>query len=244
MSFRMMMLLLSVVVSSYGKDNFVSVSVVIPCSHNHFQHIETLLTHYAHQTLVPQEVIISVSNSYSLKPGEIPKVQTRPWPFKLKIMQTPSRMLPSENRNNATQYATGDLIIYQDADDLPHPQRVEIIDYIFRKTHFSHLRHQYVSDLYGTVDTQKFFEASYDPAGIKVLMSHDKSDRVMYKHSTSIHYGNCAISKKVFGKIQWPVMVFGEDREFCNKIEKKYHNSVIIQVPLMIYRTNLSAISN
>src|SRR6185295_8415761 len=66
--------------------------------------------------------------------------------FSEKILTAgPSRQLGSDN-------STGEVLIYQDADDLPHSKRVQIINHLFENNDILHLNHSYC---YSDVENQK-----------------------------------------------------------------------------------------
>ena len=106
-------------------------SIIIPCAGAHFQHLNVLLQSYEHQTCLPDEVVISLSSTEELNISEIDTMENNAWPFKIKILRTFGKQSAGLNRNIASSHATGDIFIYQDADDIPHPQRVEIVKFLF-----------------------------------------------------------------------------------------------------------------
>ncbi len=115
-------------------------SILVPCHYKHFQFIPDLLKCYAEQTVTPDEVVISLQQ-YHLIPGEaISEVLDKTWPFSLKIVFDEG-VTAGVNRNNAAFNSTGDLLITQDADDLPHPQRVELIKHLFDNFYVELLMH-------------------------------------------------------------------------------------------------------
>src|SRR3990167_5690905 len=63
--------------------------------------------------------------------------------FKTKILCFQGKQSAGKNRNIACSHAEGDILIAQDADDIPHPQRIEIIKYVFENYATEHLLHSY-----------------------------------------------------------------------------------------------------
>jgi len=127
-------------------ENKNKISIVIPCYFNHVQFLFKLLEYYESQTVLPDEVIISISEMHRLaEPGrqEVEKIKEHEWNFSVKIYETTDKLRAGGNRNLGAEKATGDIIIFQDADDVPHYQRVEITKTIFDKygddiNHFVH----------------------------------------------------------------------------------------------------------
>src|SRR5579862_7731339 len=105
----------------------MKVSVIVPCHSSHPHFLENLLLQYLKQTSIPHEVVISLSQIDRVDPVEIAKIQNRRWPFILKLITHPDQLCASANRNAACRESSGDLLIMQDADDIPHRQRVEVI---------------------------------------------------------------------------------------------------------------------
>lgn len=107
------------------------VSVIVPCHSDHFPLLRTLLLQYQGQSVKPDEIVIALSNAGAVDPHQLGFLKKCSWPFELKIIESPHQQEPAVNRNLACRASTGDLIICQDADDLPHRQRVQVIKYLF-----------------------------------------------------------------------------------------------------------------
>jgi len=93
------------------------------------------------QTVLPDEVVISLSEIDKLNPALIKKFENKKYPFPVKLIKHRELLWAGPNRNSACEHAIGDIFICQDADDLPHPQRIEIIKYFFENFDVNHLIH-------------------------------------------------------------------------------------------------------
>ena len=60
------------------------------------------------------------------------KIENMKYPFKVIYIFHKECKYAGDNRNCACEKASGDIFITQDADDIPHPQRIEIIKYMFK----------------------------------------------------------------------------------------------------------------
>lgn len=208
-------------------------SVIIPCHHIHFDFISELLECYKEQTRLPDEIIISLTLNQvdKIPQKDIEDVQYGEWPFDVKIVYDDGEQLPGSARNCACENSTGDIIICQDADDIPHPQRTEIIANLFENYESDFLIHRWIRynqpfKLYTEMDTLSlatYFDEYYD-------ISFD-----------FIHNGNIALRREVFDYIKWQPFYQGEDIEFNMEVFEKFNYKVGLDEYLMIYRFELSS---
>ena len=122
----------------------LTTSIIIPCNFKHAHLLYNLLKHYKKQTVLPDEIIISLSEVNQVSDLIIKRLQDEQWPFPVKLLLSDQKMFAGENRNNACKNATADIFICQDADDIPHPQRVEISKYFFENYDIDHLMSSFV----------------------------------------------------------------------------------------------------
>ena len=129
---RIALPLIFVLLNSYAcQSNTIKTSVIIPCFYGHFQHLDELMNALCNQTVLPDEIVISLSEIDKLDPILVENFENKQYPFPVKLIKHQERLWAGPNRNSACQHASGDIFICQDADDLPHPQRIEIIKYFF-----------------------------------------------------------------------------------------------------------------
>jgi glycosyltransferase involved in cell wall biosynthesis len=103
------------------------IGVAIPCYKYHIPQLKRCLDSIANQTILPDDVVVSCS---STEEGEIPVFN---YPFSLRILTTPERKNAAENRNRAGVELTTDIVSFFDADDVMHPQRIEMIRKAFHE---------------------------------------------------------------------------------------------------------------
>ena len=108
-----------------------TVSVVVPCAGLHVAHLAGLVASLRSQTRAPEQIVVAVSGC---EISALPVLDAL-------VLHRPDRQTAGANRNHGSAAATGDVLIYQDADDIPHPQRVEIIAGLFEKYEIEHLMH-------------------------------------------------------------------------------------------------------
>lgn len=204
-----------------------SVSVIIPCHSKHVYLLSEVLEHVACQTKIPDEVIISISDFIHVDQELLVKLYEREYPFEVKFIYHDKIKYAGENRNSGCELAKGDILIMQDADDLPYPQRIEAIVYAFNKTNAVHLFHGY---------TWKMEENRFDIESLQIIKI-TKWNQL----NTLITNGNIAIRKNVFKQLKWSNQSKGEDVEYNKRVIAKFGNSIVLKANLLVYRNHLSS---
>jgi len=206
-------------------------SVIVPCHHRHAIHLHDLLKCYSEQTLLPDEIVISVSGIDDIDADVIESVENENWPFNLIIIKHSRSRSAGANRNCACKHSLGDILICQDCDDIPHPQRVEIIKYVFDHYDISHLLHK----IQGNSDFKHHDDISHIPFSITSSYSI-KPLAQGYGHGVS------SILKKVWEQVQWTGGIrVGEDVDFNNRVYEKFSNNMMVGERLYLYRNQLSS---
>lgn len=224
-----------------------SVSIVIPCIATHTKYLPKLLENISIQTLIPNEVVVSISQvdcNTELLLGEI---ESENYPFKLKLIKNPVRKFAGENRNIAINNSKGELIICQDADDLLHPERVEIISEIYRKTKFDILIHFFSRQPMAESDIE-YYKSIYDSYSFKGLnykidyvksLSNNKIGKSRVPGNsifdTGTHFGSCAFPRKTFKKVQYNNKRNGQDANFVSDVLAICEKNVVLHLPLVYY---------
>jgi glycosyltransferase involved in cell wall biosynthesis len=216
---------------SRPESKSMTTSVLIPCCKKHFSLLENLLGSYEKQTCLPDEIVISLSDVEKLNKDDIDRLENLPWSFDLKIIKKEGKESAGQNRNIAYKNSKGDVIIYQDADDLPHPQRVELIKYLFENYYIDHLMHTWIYP-------QDHFKP-YIKEKLILVPCATYNDLRRYEF---LHNGNVSMTREVADKIVWE-SVFGYDRdvEFNMRVYQAFKNKVLLRADLIIYRNSLSA---
>ena len=211
-------------------------SVIIPCSYKHAKHIYAHLKIYQEQTVCPDEIIISISECHKVAPNILESLENESWLLPVIIIKSKKVQYAGKNRNIGCAHANGNIFILQDADDIPHPQRVEIIKYFFENYKINHLMHEFFR-IY-SLESKINFKICNDFK----LIPFDRFTHIgdAYKIG-NLTNGNVAISKKLFNKIQWSSKPRGQDTLFNKEVYSKFKNLVAIKIPLLCYREFLSS---
>lgn len=212
----------------------MTTSVFIPCYYKHFNLLPDLLGYYLAQTVYPDEIVISLSESDKVDSLALKALKERNWPFTLKIICNVGKCTAGKNRNIACENSIGDLMISQDADDIPHPQRIEIIKYLFENYKIDHLMHSWIKP------GSSF--PCYETSKIDLLCKCYNNLDDTFRYEEYVHYGNNAYTRAVFEKIKWPEYPeYWADAEFDKMVYQAFKYKVLVKADLVIYRNELSS---
>jgi len=200
----------------------LSTTVVVPCAPKHVTHLSGLLAALRAQTRVPDQIIFAVSGCEA---ADLPQLDAE-------VVHSTERQTAGTNRNRGSAIARGDIVIYQDADDLPHPQRVAIIAGLFEKYRIDHLLHFYYH-LKAPDQTEAFSvkEAAKRASYHKTLPA-----------ASGVANGNPAITRSMLRDVSWPEYArIGEDLEFNANVYTQTKRTAVTELPLLTYRQNFSS---
>jgi len=214
-------------------------TIAIPCIHYHIHFLERTLKGIVSGTELPDKVVIVIS--YVTTQGQRKQIQKLRNKFgkrlNLTIIEVRQFLLHSEARNYLIKYLDPGLILFHDADDVQHPQRLEIVKYFFNKHDIVHLCHGWKKmgrALPNTIDINK----------IKVFTCQNIIDgynqfgwkpRAFGALFMTTHSGACCIKREVLEEFSWEGVAPGEDSRFCFRVLKKFKKTILIDVPLYSY---------
>ena len=199
-------------------------SVLVPCAGKHVALLPELVDALKAQTRKPDEIIVAVSGCI---PSDVPALDAE-------VVHSSSQRTAGANRNCAADVANGDVFIYQDADDLPHAQRLEIIAGLFEAYAIDHLMHF-------------FYYLNAEPSQFSVEQAADRSTYRTSLIACEVPYlpglvenvtnGNVAVVRSVALTVPWPEYSgAGEDQEFNRAVYAQTKRTVVTPLPLITYR--------
>ena len=214
----------------------LTTSLIIPCCPKHAKHLYELLKRYEHQTELPDEVVIALSSSAEVDTSILDTLTNELWRFPITLLLSKERYFAGENRNRASHSASGNLLIFQDADDIPFPQRIEIIKYFFKKYQIKHLIHT-------CIDLKSWSNANFEPYTHfdKIPFFYPKNYQEIWDHGGYFTNGNIAILKTVLQTVTWPDNRRGQDTIFNEIVYKYFSNRIAINIPLLVHCSFLSS---
>jgi len=102
----------------------LTLSVLIPCYKPHLHKIVRLLESINNQTRIPDQVIISSSQT---RPEDMLHLKLDSYKFPVSMVYHHQVKNQAQNRNILARLATTDVVSFIDADDVMHPQRCQIV---------------------------------------------------------------------------------------------------------------------
>ena len=204
-------------------------SVLIPCVARHIGLLPELFNHLARQTVRPDEVVVSVSGAATMPTAVANAAALHRFP--IRILPQPGFANAARNRNLAADASKGELLIYQDADDLPHPQRVELLRALFETYEIDHAVHYFTRQHWSPGERYEARTVGSEAQG--------EDQFVFSYHVTN---GNPATTRGVHKTVWWPENLnVGEDVHFNTAACAKFRSrSAVLRLPLLLYRQHLS----
>ena len=240
-------------------ENILKMNVFIPTMPRDFKYLKEIVLRYMNGSQQPNKIIISIS-SYKFENklffDDIEKMYNN-----IIIIRDQEKLLSAESREKAKNYDC-DVVVFQDSDDLPHPDRLKIISYYFNKYHdIMHIHHNYI--IGSTPTTHKFNEIKIN--NIKEHFSTNIYDYYFpngdYKYGVNISKnkkiqaftlvpflfatGVGAYKIEVLNNIKWSSYNYdfmyenpkrrGQDYEYFMKSIYKYNKALFLDAKLYYY---------
>lgn len=208
----------------------MTISVIIPAIEVHVLYLGMCVKSIYEQTLLPDEVIISISNIsniYTTKANVEEMIGQYRDKLNIIISYTIEKKYAGENRNIAIALSTGDLISMIDADDIMLPNRLEVLKNIF-------------DDNYDCVGVLHFFIENTNITPYIENISIKK-----YKYTDKLHYGHPTFRRIIFDKFKYSDAHRGQDFQFIESLLPTYLNNLYIcEQPLTCYYSKYSTFYN
>jgi glycosyltransferase involved in cell wall biosynthesis len=197
----------------------MKIGVAIPCFCDHLPHLLQLLHSIERQTRLPDAVVVSCSST-------IGSVETPQYRFPLVLIVTEEKKNAAQNRNIAMSFLLADkeidYITFMDADDIMHPQRIEILLNMFDFAKCDIVLHNYLPESC----SPEFERIEKVEMRINQLTQCESGctrhvDFYRYQHE-GIHHSQSSVTREVLFKVQYP-----EEQEFYRKEDSVFCNRVL-----------------
>jgi len=202
----------------------MKIGVAIPAYKGHIKELFNLLDSIQNQTKLPDKVIVSCSstkdsdfelNLYSEK--------MKLYTFLFEIIITEKKKNAAQNRNiAASKLSDMEYITFIDADDIMHPQRIEILLKVFQEHDSDIILHNFFIDvtfekeLFKKIENEKLYIRSNS------LRQHWSGciEHIDYVNE-GIHHSQVSVKNEIFNKIKFPEEIEfhrKEDCIFCHRV--------------------------
>jgi glycosyltransferase involved in cell wall biosynthesis len=222
----------------------LSSGVAVPCYYKHFKYLNGLLKSLSQQTRLPDEVVISLSQVENLATEEVDALESGPWPFPVEIIRREGVFMEGANRTTAAKHCSSDVILCIDADDLPHPQRIEAVLQLFENLPSAVMvlcGHAYCPGESVVCEGSIPFFSPAEYAALRFelgpstwLQLYQESELTCWK--SGVHNGSPSIRRTALdGDVYWSDLKNGADQEFNRLIFQMYRETYLIQLPVLLY---------
>jgi glycosyltransferase involved in cell wall biosynthesis len=225
-------------------------SVAVPCYYKHFKYLPDLLKSITNQTILPEKVVISLSQVENLSEVDVDNLEAGPWPFEVDIIRREGVFMEGANRTTAVLHCTSEIVLCIDADDIPHPQRIEAVLQLFEtmpNTQMVLCGHAYPPGEHINVEKAIPIIAAEDYKNRRFELGQKHWLRIysikdLQNWSSGVHNGSPSIRRSIMDKgYKWTDLKNGADQEFNNSILKNKHESYLIKLPLLHYYNGRSS---
>lgn len=208
-----------------------SLGVVIPCHKPHIPLLRHCLDSIEAQTRKPDNVVVVCSSSF---PYDIPNDYRTRYSFPLTIITREGAFNSAENRNYGGNLLQTDAVSFFDADDIMHPQRIDILFWASQTADI--VLHSFTTDEPGfpSIEAPRIHtnKLQRGPTGCVVFEPN---------YSAKIHHGHVTVRKSVLDFVRFPEnwgrYTRKEDSLFCGVVVSMRHlSSAYIEDDLSWYR--------
>ena len=209
----------------------VTITNSIPVVFKHLKHLAYAVRSILEQTLLPNEIIIIISEyvKNAVNDKILEEIERDIDKLNIKsIFKTFSRrQYAGKNREIAYNLCATDLIIYQDCDDWAHKQRNEIFLQTFERTKSPHILHGWTTD--------------QDSKNRHIDNDTIKTSKYVNRGGQGLANGPFLINKAVIGPLRFPNMRIGEDVALNKFLSRRFNSLIILNSDLYIYNNDSSS---
>jgi len=191
-------------------DSPFSLGAVIPCHKPYIPYLRECLDSIEGQTIKPSAVVVVCSSS---KDEDIPE-SYKTYSFPLRFITREDERNQAQNRNQGASVIGTDFITFFDADDVMHPQRIELIQ-------------RYISNsdilLHGYKIDEKVFPVIHSPVVYTNELMKAPTGCAIFKPNWNapIHHSQVTVRATIMNRVKFreePEIKRREDSLFCGDI--------------------------
>jgi glycosyltransferase involved in cell wall biosynthesis len=199
----------------------MKIGVAIPCYIGHIDQLFNLLDSIQNQTILPDKVVVSCSSSKD-SDFNIHYEKIKIYTFPLQIITSEEKKCAAQNRNvSAYNLSDVDYITFIDADDVMHPQRIEILLHVFQKHDSDIVLHNYYNSEILNNMVKKIETSNVRQNSLKQCHSGCITHKDNHTMNGKIHHGHVSVKQSIFNQVQFPEepqFYTKEDCVFCYRV--------------------------
>ncbi len=212
---------------------YMNVSVIIPVYPPHYQYLSRCIKNIMTSTVLPNEIIVCASeitneNEQKLLNDLIHLCNS----VTLIISGTKDQAYSGVNRNRGAHAASNDILMFIDADDYTHPQKIEIVSKCFK-------RYPNIKLLLHNCSLQEdSLNIIHDVDNIPVFkyIGDFNKKSIVNNGMKTIHRGHATVHKSIFENISYKDVRHREDNIFTKKVHLIFNESFFLPLSLMVYK--------
>lgn len=214
------------------------INLCIPCVDKHIPLLKNLLNTFEKFSRKPDNIIISLSPRYLKLNLNDEKIFLEKTYSNIKIIVQKDRTTAAMNRNFASSLVKEGVISFADADDIIHPQKFELIEYVFNiKPNTKMLLHNLISTnkkrdyslkQFEPINIDKIFLYDDLESGKKIgVVSKKFEEREKKKFGHNYSCPTATIHKDVINKIKFKNISYAEDAIFVADVNREYYGNCL-----------------
>jgi glycosyltransferase involved in cell wall biosynthesis len=212
----------------------MKLSFCITCYDGDYFLLDKLFSALEKQTQAPDELIVYSSGFDDELYFKTEYLQIAGKNIDIKYINSLERTIQSIARNICASFASGDIVVFFDIDDIPHFQKIEITKTLFDSHNPDFIVHSYSS-------------INIDDKPIDISKSLIKKDLAINPFNTNIysesyeamiHHAHIAVKRKCFEKVKFnecSEFYRKEDGKFCQDLLSNSFNGLFIDEKLVFY---------
>ncbi len=214
----------------------IKVSVGVTCWHKDVHMLPEAIKNISEQTIPPDEIIVVANNIEELT-IEDPSIKS-------KFVR--ERKPVSWSRNQCASMSTGDVVMFFDVDDIPHPQKIEVTKHVFENTDADCFVHGFEENK----DTTEEY-ADFSVERITELISPQGYLKIPNDGTnTDLHHGHLSVKRDIvlnnpynenLGFYEFGFQYWGEDTELCKRLFQNGHKFYYGVQKLINYRPSFKS---
>lgn len=219
-----------------------SVCLIIPCVPPHLPHLASCLASVGAGTVLPDRIVVALSNMPSLAPDKYARLQEAlGHSCPLEVLCTERTCFAAENRNRAARHCTEEVLSFMDADDECHPERLAVVLDMLQRHQADVVLHSYQS--------QHTSHSLSDKREIapEALAERERNDRaaVHLSGDLPVHHAHITLKRATYwavgGQREGAECRRTEDSHFVRDLFAHRARVAFTYRPLSIYHLHLSS---